>query len=140
MAVKAIFEKTHNDQAYILTGPSAIKDEEVAAILSEKLGHKVAYVEKPLDFFDKDTAAIEKIKATGEEEKFPKGDIKKVLGKDAETFRVYLSATNRMTPWEKNVIMSSCFVKTVDDSKSYDEFLQLLESSSPNEKMQQMAQ
>ena len=71
---------------------------------------------------------------------FPKGDIKKVLGKDAETFRVYLNATNRMTPREKNVIMSGCFMKTVDDSKSYDEFLQILESSSPNEKMQQMAQ
>lgn len=104
VAVKVIFDKTHKRQAYTLTGPSFVTDEEVATLLTDKLGTKITYVEKPLDFFDENTASLEKIKATGLEENFPKGDTKKVLGRDGEKFEDYLKATDRMTPFEQEVL------------------------------------
>lgn len=103
VAVKAICEKTHQRQAYTLTGPNPLTDTEVATLLTEQLGTPITYVENPLNFFDKDTAALEQVKATGLEENFPKGDFKKVVGRDAETFEGYLKATERMTPVEQEV-------------------------------------
>ncbi|KAL7538713.1 hypothetical protein ACHAXR_011105 [Thalassiosira sp. AJA248-18] len=101
VAVKAILDKAHQRQTCTLTGPHAITDNEIATLLSEQLGTKITYVDKPLDFFDEDTAALEKIKATGLEENFPKGDFKKVVGRDAETFEDYLKVTHRMSPIEQ---------------------------------------
>jgi len=115
VAVKAIFEKAHKRQTYTLTGPAAITDEEVAKLLSEQLGTKITYVEKPLKFFDTDTASLEKIKATGlEEENFPKGDIKKVVGRNAETFEEYLKAKERMSPIEQEALSWAAPVKEVE--------------------------
>lgn len=114
MAVKAIFEKTHTDQAYIVTGPSAITDEAVAGLLSDKLGRKITYVEKSLDSFDRDMAGIEKVKATGMEENFPVGDVKRCLGRDAETFEQYLNAVDGMSPCEQRIMMAGHPVKSVD--------------------------
>mmetsp|Transcript_3909 Transcript_3909/g.7555 ORF Transcript_3909/g.7555 Transcript_3909/m.7555 type:complete len:293 (+) Transcript_3909:239-1117(+) len=103
VAVKAIFDKTRKSHCYTLTGPTAITDDEVATSLSEQLGTKITYAESPLDFFDEDTAAMEKIKATGLEEEFSQGNTKKVLGRDPETFQDYLKAIERMSPVEREV-------------------------------------
>ena len=108
VAVKAIFEKGHQRQSYSLLGPNAITDDTVATLLSETLGTVITYVDKPLDFFkDKNTAALEQVKATGIEESFPKGDIKKVLGRHAETFEDYLKATELVCPIEQTALASA---------------------------------
>lgn len=62
VAVRAICEKGFHRQTFTLTGPPAITDEGVAALLSNQLGTSITYVEKPLDFFSKDMAALERIK------------------------------------------------------------------------------
>ncbi|KAL7552903.1 hypothetical protein ACHAWF_016155 [Thalassiosira exigua] len=102
VAAKAIFDKNraHKRQTHTLTGPAAVTNEELASLLSESLGTKISYVEKPLTFFDKDTAAFERIKATGIEEGFAKGDFKKAMGREAESFKDYLKAVDRMSPIE----------------------------------------
>lgn len=99
VVVKAIFEKSHKRQAFTLTGPTAITDEEVAQLLSKLFGTKITYVEAPLDFFDEDTAALERIKATGVEENanFVKHDFKNYIQRDPESFEDYLMATHRMS-------------------------------------------
>jgi len=106
VAVKAILEKTHKRQAYTLTGPAAITDAKVAALLAERLGTKITYIEKPLNFFDSDKATLESIKAKGLEVNFSKGDIKKVIGRKAESFADYLKRTDLMTPVEYEVFSS----------------------------------
>jgi uncharacterized protein YbjT (DUF2867 family) len=103
VALKAIFDKKHNRQAYNLLG-CTITDEQVATLLSDTLGTTVKYVEKPPQFFDTDTAAIEKIKATGMEAKFPAGDIHHVTGHTPQTFADYLKNTNLMTPFEQHLL------------------------------------
>ena len=103
VAVHAILDKTHKRQAYTLTGPT-ITDEEIAKLLTDKIGTTVKYVEKPLTFFDPDTAMLEKIKASGLEENFPAGDVEKVLGRGPETFADYLLATDRMSPIEQDAL------------------------------------
>ena len=103
VAVHAILDKSHKRQAYTLTGPT-ITDEEIAKLLSDKIGTTVKYVEKPLSFFDTDTAMLEKIKASGLEENFPSGDVEKVLGRGPETFADYLLATDRMSPIEQDAL------------------------------------
>ena len=107
-ALNAIIGDFHHRRAFNLLGPSAITDEEVAKLLSETLGTEIKYVEKPYDFFDKDTAGLERIKASGVEEKFPKGDLTKLCGKDfkAESFKDYLAATELMTPVEQEALNS----------------------------------
>lgn len=104
VAVEAILDMSSKRQLYNVTGPMSITDEEVAAVLTEYLGTRIAYVAKPLNFFDAQTAALEKIKATGIEETLPKGDTHKVLGRDPESFADYLAATSRMTPIEREVL------------------------------------
>jgi nucleoside-diphosphate-sugar epimerase len=104
VAVKALLEKTCERHIYTLTGPTSITDEQVAAVLSEKVGTTITYVEKPLNFFETHTASLEKIKATGIEEIFPKGDTKKVIGRDPESFADYLAASGRMTLMECDVL------------------------------------
>eukprot|EP01083_Nonionella_stella_P014423 40527_1 len=119
LAVRAIFEKTginplaHKRLAYTVTGPATITDKEVAKLISNQLGIKITYVEEPLDFFDKDTAALEKVKATGLEEEITKGSFKTVMGREPESFKDYLAATDRMCPIEKEV-MASVTPKTVE--------------------------
>lgn len=125
VAVKAIFDKTHNRQAYHLTGPG-ITNDEVAALLTETIGTKVNYFKKPLDAFGTNLAAIEKIKLTGLEEKFPQGDIKKVTDHVAETFADYLKEMDRMTPLEVNAITAhtahrACFPQTGTETEAIGE-------------------
>lgn len=88
-----------------MTGAAPIKDEEVATLISQRIDTEVAYVEKPLSFFDKDSAMLEKIKASGlEEEKFAKGDFERLAGREPETFEEYLSADHRMTVDERKAL------------------------------------
>ena len=110
VAVHAIFDTKHTRQAYNLNGP-AITDEEVATLLSDKLGTTITYVDMPMGnvfnpegFFDHDTAMLEKIKASGIEENFPKGDVNKVLPRDPETFADYLLQTDYMSPFELDAL------------------------------------
>ena len=109
IAVKAIMEKEHKRQAYTLCGPAAITDDAVANLLSHQLDQTITFVEKPFDFFDTDTAAFEKIKASGVEETFTQGDFKHVMGREPEAFEDYLAATTRMTSVEQETML---FVET----------------------------
>jgi nucleoside-diphosphate-sugar epimerase len=106
VAVDAILNKTSKRQIYTLTGPMPITDQDVANILTDQLGIRIEYVEKPLSFFDAQTAALEKIKATGIEEAFPKGDTHRVIGRDPESFADYLATTDRMTAIERDVLFT----------------------------------
>ena len=104
IAVKALFDESRSREAHNVLGPFSLKDDEVAPLLSERLHTAITYVEKPLDFFDEDTAALEKIKASGMEENFPHGDFKKVMNRSPQSFREYLRDTERMSPVEKKVV------------------------------------
>ena len=104
IVIKAIFDKNHNRQGYSVLGPFPIMDGDVAVLLSERLHTAITYVEKPLDFFDKNTAALEKIKASGMEENFPRGDFKRVMNRSPQSFREYLRDEYRMAPIERKVV------------------------------------
>eukprot|EP00986_Skeletonema_menzelii_P005350 scaffold1924_cov140-Skeletonema_menzelii.AAC.14 len=104
IAIKALFDESRTREAHNVLGPFPLTDEEVASLLSERLHTAITYVEKPLDFFDEDTAALEKIKASGMEENFPRGDYKKVMNISPQSFREYLRDTVRMSPVEKKVV------------------------------------
>jgi hypothetical protein len=92
-------------QRYTLTGANPITDEEVASLLSTHLETPVTYVDKPLTFFAKSSAAFETIKASGLEEanKFIKGDFERISGRKPESFADYLMAEDTMAPVEKKV-------------------------------------
>ncbi|KAL7440710.1 hypothetical protein ACHAXM_007404 [Skeletonema potamos] len=104
IAIKAIFDKTHTKQGYNVLGPFPLMDVEVAALLSESLHTAITYVEKPIDFFDKETAALESIKASGLEKDFPHGDFKRVMNRSPQSFREYLKETDRMSPVERKLL------------------------------------
>jgi uncharacterized protein YbjT (DUF2867 family) len=109
IAMKAIFDDkgtmcSHTRQGYNVLGPFPLMDVEVAALLSESLHTAITYVEKPIDFFDKDTAALENIKASGMEKDFPHGDFKRVMNRSPQSFREYLKETDRMSPVERKVV------------------------------------
>jgi uncharacterized protein YbjT (DUF2867 family) len=104
VAVDAILDKACKRQIYTLTGPMSVTDVDVATVLTEHLGTRITFVEKPLNFFDTQTGALEKIKATGVEETLPIGDTHKVIGRNPESFADYLAATDRMSPIERNVL------------------------------------
>jgi hypothetical protein len=95
----------HAIKRYTLTGPSPITDKEVATLLSTNLEMDISYVEKPLSSFTKNSAALEKIKASGLEEanKFIKGDFERLAGRKPETFADYLMNESTMAPVEKKV-------------------------------------
>lgn len=104
IAVRAILDpKTHKRQGYTLTGSAPITDQEVATLLSAHLETPVTYVEKPLTFFTKNSAAFEKIKASGleEENKFIKGDFERISGRKPESFADYLLKEDTMARVEK---------------------------------------
>lgn len=88
-----------------MTGAAPIKDEEVATLLSLNLETPITYIEKPLTSFTPDSAALEKIKASGleEENKFIKGDFERLSGRKPESFEDYLMNRDVMTPSEKKV-------------------------------------
>ena len=104
IAIKAIFDKTHTRQGYNVLGPFPLMDVEVCSLLSERLHTAITYVEKPIDFFCKDTAALEQIKASGMEKDFPHGDFKRVMNRSSQSFREYLKETDRMSPVERKVV------------------------------------
>lgn len=49
VAAKALTEPGHEGQAYTLTGPEALSDDDIAARLSAVLGRQVAHVQVPLE-------------------------------------------------------------------------------------------
>lgn len=112
VAVRCILDpKTHRRQGYTLTGAAPITDEEVANLLSIHLETPIAYTEKPLSCFTTDSAALERIKASGLEEdvKFIRGDFERLSGRKPETFDDYLMNTHDMSPREKSVMGGSAF-------------------------------
>jgi NAD(P)H dehydrogenase (quinone) len=107
--------REHYDKVYTLTGPSAIKDQEVASQLSKYLRKPIMYVDQPLHEFSTelktsgnprfmvdDMVALERVKATGTEEDhaFLSDDIEKICGHPPETYELYLRAIDMMTSIE----------------------------------------
>lgn len=107
--------KAHTNKEYSVTGPEAIKDQEVASLLSKYLNKPIMYAEQPLHTFEdqekragdpewliKDLVALEKIKASGAEEdaSFVSKDFEAIVGHKGETFQDYLKNTQTMTPIE----------------------------------------
>lgn len=122
-AVLAILHpKEHRREGISLLGAAPITDEKVARLLSKHLGTEIVYENKPLEFFDRDSAGLENIKASGleEEASFPKGDFKRLVGKDPESFDAYLSDKNGMSPLELNAFptyetgMNTALEKAID--------------------------
>jgi len=109
----------HVDKVYNLTGPVAVKEEEVAAILGKFLNKPVTYIDQELSFFEKeemmsgdpewlveDLVALERIKATGHEGyvSFLTKDIERICGHPAETYEGYLMQQDLMSPIERRII------------------------------------
>jgi uncharacterized protein YbjT (DUF2867 family) len=104
LAIKTILDKSHAREGYNVLGPFPLMDVEVAALLSECLHTAITYVEKPIGFFEKDTAALENIKASGMEKDFPHGDFKRVMNRSPQSFREYLKDKSRFSPIERMVV------------------------------------
>ena len=102
--------------SYTLTGAAPITDEEVAKLLSIHLETPITYTEKPLTSFTKDSAALERIKASGLEEdnKFIVGDFERLSGRKPETFDDYLMNIDTMTPHEKSLFGTLTMVSKLD--------------------------
>lgn len=114
ISVRAILDpKAHANKEYTVTGPEAIKDQQVAALLSKYLNKPIMYAEQPLNTFEdqekkagdpewliKDLVALEKIKGSGVEEAIVSGDFEAIAGHKPETFQDYLANTKTMTPIE----------------------------------------
>ena len=107
--------KEHYDKWYTLTGPCAIKDQEVASYLSKYLRKPIMYADQPLHVFSTelkvsgnprfmvdDMVALERVKATGTEEDhaFMSDDIETICGHPPETYEEYLHAIDMMTDVE----------------------------------------
>ncbi len=104
MATVALEGEKHYGQSYQLTGPTALQDSEVAALLAGHLGKPVSYVGVPNepytkslednpyipDFLVGNLAGAEYAKTLGLTAPVTT-DVKKVLGRDAETFQEYLA-------------------------------------------------
>lgn len=120
VAVRALLApKDHVDKLYSLTGPVAIKEEEVAALLGKFMNKPVIYVDQPIEFFEmeekrsgdplwlvEDLVALEKMKASGHEGyiSFLSMDFENICGHKAETFEDYLSSIETMSPREKALV------------------------------------
>jgi len=116
IVIHAFFDEMHTREAHNVLGPFSLTDKEVASLLSESLHTAITFVEKPLDFFGESTATLERIKASGMEENFPKGDFKRVMNRSPQSFREYLRDTDRMSPIELKVVGAFHPMK-IDDLK-----------------------
>lgn len=86
-----------------MTGAKAIKDEQVAKLLSEKLKTDITFVDKlPTEGVDPSYMALEMIKSSGDEEKmgFVSKDFVKVCGHEQESYATYLANMDAMSPKE----------------------------------------
>ena len=127
VAVRALLApKEHHRVGYKLTGPSAMKDTEVADLLGQAWATQVSYVDKPLEEYAqenakdtdwgpaKDVACLEYVKASGiEQKKFVSQDINKICGHPAETFEEYLNHVDFMTPRELPLLSNAPTVSQV---------------------------
>eukprot|EP00977_Amphora_coffeiformis_P010546 scaffold2482_cov166-Amphora_coffeaeformis.AAC.12 len=117
VAVRCLLEpRAHYDKEYTITGPGAVTDEKVAALLTQYLEKPITYVDQPLRIFSntvkvvkeqkwmaEDLAGLEKIKATGKEEdpSFVSSDFEDICGHPPESFAEYLGRTEVMVPVEE---------------------------------------
>jgi len=117
VAVRALLAPlNHVDKVYELTGPVAVKEEEVASYLEKFTSKPVVYVDHPFESFEveekqsgapswllQDMVSLEKIKALGHEgyTSFLSPDIEKVCDHKPETFVDYLSNVDDMSPRER---------------------------------------
>jgi uncharacterized protein YbjT (DUF2867 family) len=103
----------HKNKTYNLSGPYPITDRAVAKLLSEFYGKPIEHIslgyhdyeknvkERGLpDWLVKDSAALEKMKASGIDELSTSytTDLEKLLGRKPETFREYLTNKSAMRP------------------------------------------
>lgn len=108
--------KDHRNKTYNLTGRRAVKDSEVAKLLSKKYGTEIQHVQ--LGYHDytndvkarglpswlvKDSAEFERMKASGIDELASsyKKDLEILIGRKPETFDEYLDSTSTMRPGMK---------------------------------------
>jgi uncharacterized protein YbjT (DUF2867 family) len=106
-------QKGHRNKVYNLTGPGPLFDKDVAKLLSKvysteiehvSLGYhdyKKAVTARGLpDWLVKDSAAFEKMKASGIDESNSSytTDVEKIIGKKPESFKDYLDAKNSQRP------------------------------------------
>lgn len=106
-------QKDHTNKVYNLTGAGPVFDKDVAALLSKAYGTEIEHVQ--LGYHDykndikarglpnwlvKDSAAFEKMKATGIDEYASSytEDLEKLIGKKPETFADYLENKNSQRP------------------------------------------
>jgi uncharacterized protein YbjT (DUF2867 family) len=119
-AVRALLAPLdHVDKIYNLTGPLAVKEEEVANLFAEVFHHPVLYKDQGLEFFEReemksgdpswlveDLVQLEKIKATGREGyvTFLSKDFERMCGHAGETYESYLLNKDDMSPLELRMI------------------------------------
>ena len=115
VAVYCLLEpRKHYDKEYTITGPQAIPDKQVAGLLSKYLHKSIVYVDEPVQLFTEnmssrpdwmvcDLAALEEIKASGQEEdpSFVSPDFETICGHKPETFQEYLQRTEMMVSIEE---------------------------------------
>lgn len=120
VAIRALLHpKDHFRVGYTLTGPTALKDTQVAQLIGKTLGTSIQYVDQPLESFADltqstdwgpavDVACLEYVKASGVEEEstFVSNDIFKTCGHAAESFQEYLEHPEFMTPQEKAYLVA----------------------------------
>jgi len=120
-AVRALLAPLdHVDKIYNLTGPLAVKEEEVAELLAKMFNHPVLYKDQGIEFFEKeeklsgepswlveDLVELEKVKATGREGyvNFLTKDFEKMCGHPAETYENYLMNQDMMSPMERRTMV-----------------------------------
>lgn len=110
--VTLINRKQHRNKTYQLSGPGPVKDRDVSKHLSKFYNKKIHHAPRGYNeiieefqergfqkWLVKDLAEIEKVKASGVEEKasaYPK-DFELLAGRKAETFDAYLANKDSMT-------------------------------------------
>jgi NAD(P)H dehydrogenase (quinone) len=106
-------QKGHRNKVYNLTGPGPLFDKDVAKLLSKAYGTDIEHVSLGFhdykkavkarglpDWLVKDSAAFEKMKASGIDESNSSytSDVEKLIGKKAESFKDYLDHKNSQRP------------------------------------------
>jgi uncharacterized protein YbjT (DUF2867 family) len=106
----------HVDKVYELTGPMAIKDEEVAKLLGKFINKPVVYIDEPVEIFEveeaqsgapswllHDIVSLEKVKALGHEgyTSYLSLDFQNICNHRPETFVDYLTNVDTMSPCER---------------------------------------
>jgi NAD(P)H dehydrogenase (quinone) len=106
-------QKPHRNKVYNLTGAGPVFDRDVAKLLTKAYGTEIKHIE--LGYHDykrevkarglpewliKDSAAFEKMKASGIDEFNTSytNDVKKIIGKEPETFAEYLEHKSSQRP------------------------------------------